>query len=141
MNAVTQLTEAIQAVAPIHGVASNRRIDFKDEATQQQRADAQAIADGWDFSDAATAQREILALRQKAAAALESQADLSLSIDRAIVKEMLAYTNTKLTAIADTLRSKNTITMAERNSFVNGLATQKQAFDAIKARLEAGQGD
>ena len=44
------LTKAIQSVCPVHGVSlgtyedkSTWRIDFKPEATTQQRADAQAV--------------------------------------------------------------------------------------------------
>jgi hypothetical protein len=39
------LTEQIAAVCPIHGVNSERVISFKSEATPEQRAQAQAIAD------------------------------------------------------------------------------------------------
>lgn len=42
---VTALHEALeQAGIPIHGVSANGEISFKDEATQQQRDDAAAIA-------------------------------------------------------------------------------------------------
>lgn len=50
----TALHEAIKAVCPIHGVSvtwSDRtkwRIDFKDEATQEQRTAAQAVMDAFD---------------------------------------------------------------------------------------------
>lgn len=46
---VEKLDAAIRAVCPIHGVASDRVIAFREDATQEQRASAQAIADAWDF--------------------------------------------------------------------------------------------
>lgn len=50
---VTKLDEAIKAAGiPIDGVSgsTNTRIDFRTEATEEQRAAAQAIADEWDFA-------------------------------------------------------------------------------------------
>ena len=38
-----KLDEAIRAICPIDGLDSNGNISFKDEATTQQRADAQAL--------------------------------------------------------------------------------------------------
>lgn len=55
------LDEAIKAVCPIDGVArlaNGVRIDFRPEATAQQRQQAQAVADGWDWSESAQAARE-----------------------------------------------------------------------------------
>lgn len=50
-----KLDAAIKAVCPIHGVSIGRvndkqtwRIDFKDEATAQERATAQAVVDAFD---------------------------------------------------------------------------------------------
>lgn len=50
-----QFTAAVAAVCPIHGVSVGRsndkatwRIDFKDEATAEQRAAAQAVIDAFD---------------------------------------------------------------------------------------------
>lgn len=43
------LAQALAAVCPIVGVNSLRRIDFKPEATPDQRRAAQVIADAWDF--------------------------------------------------------------------------------------------
>lgn len=42
-NNIVAITEAINAVCPIHGVNSNGVISFKDEATATQQAAAQAI--------------------------------------------------------------------------------------------------
>lgn len=59
-----KLHNAIAAVAPIDGVCLRTRtpptveIQFKPEATPQQRAAAQAIVDGWDWSAEAEAARE-----------------------------------------------------------------------------------
>lgn len=60
---VAALDEAIKSAGvPIDGVARLRdgtvRIDFRPEATDQQKAAAQAIAAGWDWSPAADAARE-----------------------------------------------------------------------------------
>lgn len=53
---LARLDEAIKAVCPIHGVAGtqgNVRIDYKPEATAQQRTDAQAVLAAFDWSQAA----------------------------------------------------------------------------------------
>lgn len=39
---------ATQLSIPIWGVASTKRIDFKDSATPEQRTQAQTIVDGWE---------------------------------------------------------------------------------------------
>jgi hypothetical protein len=59
-----ELDKAIQTVCPIHGVNSNGVIDFKDEATEGQRASAFAIAANWDFSEETASQ--IMARLEKA---------------------------------------------------------------------------
>lgn len=51
MSRLTELHKAIAAVAPIDGVDENRKISFKLSATSQERIDAQAIADAWDFTE------------------------------------------------------------------------------------------
>ena len=53
---LNRLHTLIEAVCPIHGVAGDQagvRIDFRDEATAQQRADAQTVVSSFDWSDAA----------------------------------------------------------------------------------------
>lgn len=52
---ISNLDAAIKAVAPIHGISVGRkddkatwRIDFKEEATAEQRAAAQAVIDAFD---------------------------------------------------------------------------------------------
>lgn len=59
-----KLHEALAAVCPIDGVSIGRkddkatwRIDFKDEATDAQRAAAQAVKDGFDRAAAEAAER------------------------------------------------------------------------------------
>lgn len=47
---ISDLHDAIKAVCPIDGVSSDGRIDFQPTATQQQRAAARAIVDGWDWN-------------------------------------------------------------------------------------------
>ncbi len=49
MNNLHKLDAAIKAICPINGVNSDRVISFTSEATAEQRAAAQAIADSWDF--------------------------------------------------------------------------------------------
>jgi hypothetical protein len=55
MSAIAKLDAAIKAVCPIHGVSIGRwddrstwRIDFKGEATPEQRAAAQSVVDSFD---------------------------------------------------------------------------------------------
>lgn len=50
-----RLTETIAAVCPIHGVSgtTNTRIDYRDEATTEQRTAAQAALAAFDWSQAA----------------------------------------------------------------------------------------
>lgn len=52
MSTIIDLTNAIAAVCPIYGVSGDRaslRIDFRDEATPEQRAAAEAIAASFDW--------------------------------------------------------------------------------------------
>lgn len=55
MLTIADLDQALKAVCPCHGFALGedgrtvQRIDFMDEATQEQRAAAQAVVDGWDW--------------------------------------------------------------------------------------------
>lgn len=60
----TKLYEAVTAVCPIDGVSIGRkddkstwRVDFKDEATAEQRAAARAVVDTFVFDEAAEATR------------------------------------------------------------------------------------
>jgi hypothetical protein len=62
MAELYELHEAIEAVCPIYGVDSNKRINFKPTATVSQRDAAQAVAEAFDFaapsnSDAVGARR------------------------------------------------------------------------------------
>lgn len=47
---LNRLEAALKSVCPVLGVNSNRQINFSTEATTEQRAAAQAIADSWDFN-------------------------------------------------------------------------------------------
>lgn len=48
---LARLHASIAAVCPIEGVASDKSISFKDEATPEQRAEAQYVADAFDLGD------------------------------------------------------------------------------------------
>lgn len=48
---LADLAQSIQAVCPIDGVSSDGRIDFRPEATTEQRAAAQSIFDSWDWDN------------------------------------------------------------------------------------------
>lgn len=59
MTIAAKLDEAIKAVCPIRGISIGReddkttwRINFKDEATDKQRADARAVLEAFDVEDA-----------------------------------------------------------------------------------------
>jgi hypothetical protein len=62
MSVINDIDAAIRAVCPIDGLAMNDgqvvRIDFRPEATPQQRADAQAVVDGFDYSPEGQAARD-----------------------------------------------------------------------------------
>lgn len=88
MMTTARLDSLIRPVAPIDGISvgtpgdsSTVRIDFRDDATPQQRAAARAVVDSFDWSDAAHAaweddrQPERKALRVAAASALAANAD------------------------------------------------------------------
>jgi hypothetical protein len=76
---LTSINKAVSKVCPIHGMLSATEPDFKPEATPQQRAAAQAIVDGWDWSAEAEAAREEAANPERTAvrralAAIEADA-------------------------------------------------------------------
>lgn len=89
MTQHTQRLDAlVRAAAPIHGVgvgtlgdSSTVRIDFRPDATPEQRAAAQAVVDSFDWSDAAQSAWEAdrvperKALRAAAATALAANAN------------------------------------------------------------------
>jgi hypothetical protein len=112
-------------------------VDYLNIATQQQRDTGNAVAAGW---DADTESGNTKLLRRLAQTLLDEQREMYLLL-RAVVIESLGYTNDKLTIIANTLQTKGVITLAERNNFVNNLATPAQARTAIKNRINAGEAD
>lgn len=140
ISPVTELDIYLKSLGiPIHGVRQSGGtyiVDYNG-ATAQQITNGDAIAAGWASDPEAG---EVKARRRLATLLLDRPEDLETLL-RAIVLESLGYTNAKLTIMADTLRAKNVITLAERNNFVNGLATPAQARTAIKNRIAAGEAD
>lgn len=87
ISVASQIHDAIVlASIPIDGVsyslATGVRIDFKEEATVEQRTAAQGIVDTWDFGEVATAAKEVLSLKTRAKALLDNNAS---DIERVIV--------------------------------------------------------
>ena len=78
---IDRLTDTIAAVCPIHGVSgtTNTRIDYRDEATPEQRTAAQSALAAFDWSQAA--HDAWLLAKQRSAAV----ADLNASRDEAIM--------------------------------------------------------
>lgn len=66
---LTALTDAIRAICPIDGVSigeAGTHIAYRPEATDVQRAAAQLIVDGWDWSEEAEAARQMAADAERA---------------------------------------------------------------------------
>lgn len=74
MNDIAQLDQAIRAVCPIDGVSGSESptIQFRPEATDEQRAAAQAVLAGWDRSPKAAAEREAARRKQEVIDGLQS---------------------------------------------------------------------
>lgn len=95
MEPLIRLEETIAAVCPIHGVSgtANTRIDYRDEATTEQRAAAQAALAAFDWSQAAH-DAWILAKRKAAAtAAINASMDESIVVARAVTLATLDEIN------------------------------------------------
>jgi len=81
------LHEAVAAVCPIHSVRvgviadkSTWKIDFKQEATDEQRAAAQAVIDGYDTSDSADRVRQTSRNKKDALAKFSGDDDVSIAV-------------------------------------------------------------
>lgn len=119
---LTSINKAVSKVCPIHGMLSATEPDFKPEATPQQRAAAQAIVDGWDWSAEAEAAREAAATRVDAVSGLTEK-----SKHAAAFRALAIVLNAELNA----LRTKV------------GLPTRTvpQAMAAFRQVLESGAAD
>ena len=92
---LTRLTEAISAVCPIHGVSgtTNTRIDYRDEATTEQRTAAQAALAAFDWSQAAHNSWLLAKQRSAAVAALNASRDEAIMAARAVTLAALDEVN------------------------------------------------
>ena len=124
---IERLTETIAAVCPIHGVSgtTNTRIDYRDEATAQQRTVAQATLAAFDWSQAAHDAWEV------AKAKLAERAEYDRRVLTAIVKIVVD----KLNAIhSGSVRQSERISLGGYNVLTNVGAT----YDAIAAARGLG---
>ena len=99
-----RLDTAVRDVCPINGLSvstpgdsSTVRIDFAPEATPEQRAAAQAVVDGFDWSDAAQAEWELSQTRTAALTTLPTRADPIGVQVRIVTDAMQTCTNDRLT--------------------------------------------
>ncbi len=74
-------------------------------------------------------------LRRQAREALDAQSQHLIEVDKAVLVELLLYTNAKLTTIANYLKTKFPADATAMNNFVAGLATAEQGIEAVKDRL------
>lgn len=92
---LARLTETIAAVCPIHGVSgtTNTRIDYRDEATTEQRTAAQAALAAFDWSQAAHDAWLLAKHRSAAVAALNASRDEAIMASRAVTLAALDEIN------------------------------------------------
>lgn len=104
-----RLTAAVSVVCPIHGVSvrtpgdsSTVRIDFRYEATPEQRAAAQAVVDGFDWSEAAQSAWELTRNRTTAlTTALTRRDDTAITV-RAWLVAITKLVNDRLESLGQT---------------------------------------
>ena len=95
MTTIVRLTEAIAAVCPIHGVVGTVTplIDYRDEATTEQRTAAQAALAAFDWSQAAHDAWLLAKQRSAAVAALNASRDEAIMAARAVTLAALDEVN------------------------------------------------
>lgn len=105
MDAIVRLTDAVSAVCPIHGIQggtqSTAQIDFKDEATTEQRAAAESVLAAFDWSDAAQVAWERKKRRDAAVALLNSSEPTMIAV-RALATVVKRRVSTLLVALGKT---------------------------------------
>lgn len=90
-----RLTEAVSAVCPINGISGTveRRIDYRPEATAEQRAAAQSALAAFDASQAAHDAWLLAKHRSAAVAALNASRDEAIMASRAVMLAALDEIN------------------------------------------------
>lgn len=152
MTATERVDEALkQASIPFYGVyqdeESNWVIDFKPEATTQQRSDAVTIIAGLDLSEAGLAARENVRERERAADVIQNSIDKEEKLLKAVllvaldevntIREWLASFKTEVaaaTSLSDLkTRVGNLPAMPDR--------TAAQVKSAVLSKLSSGAAD
>lgn len=145
-----RLDQAIRAAGiPIDGVSGvqgNIRIDFKPEATAQQRTDAQAIVAAFDWSAGAQTTWDNLQARSRAKELLAS-AEAYEKLTRAVVLITLDEINNLRSWIAsfktEVAASTNLANLQSRVAALPNMParTITQLKTAIEAKIDAGTAD
>ncbi len=102
----TRLHSAVAAAAPVLGVSvgtpgdpASVRIDFAPEATTAQRAAAQAVVAGFDWSDSAQAAWELAQNRTRALTAFVGRTDDTAIAVRLLLDAVATLANDKFEAL------------------------------------------
>ena len=92
---LARLTETIAAVCPIHGVSgtTNTRIDYRDEATTEQRTAAQAALAAFDWSQAAHDAWEFSQRKQSSIGVLATSKDSLIVALRGVIEALVGELN------------------------------------------------
>lgn len=103
MAVLIRLDAAVRAAAPIvgvsvgtPGVSASVRVDFDPAATADQRAAAQAVVDGFDWSDAAQAAWELSQSRTRALTSFFARSDETAIAVRAWLSAYIFLANNRL---------------------------------------------
>lgn len=148
MSRVADLDEAIRTAGmPIDGVArlndGTVRIDFHPEATAQQRLDAQAIADGWDWTPLTPVQL----LRREATKLMASEQAEDAALMRAVLLVILDELNlhaAKLNAILTAIDNGANLAAVKTNiTAITDYPTRtaQQVRTAIQGKITDGSAD
>ena len=101
MSHIVRLTEQVAAICPIHGISGGTQataaIDYKAEATTEQRAAAEAALAAFDWSDAAQSAWE-RQKRRDAAVSLLNSSDPTMVALRGFVTVLIRRFRVLLTA-------------------------------------------
>ena len=146
---IERLTEAISAVCPIHGIGGTveRRIDYRDEATVEQRTAAQAALAEFDWSQAAHDAWELAKRKSLSIDAIAMSRDTLIVALRGTIVALVAELNRQRAwnaALKTAVANASTFAQLKTNiATLNNVTpiTKPQVRQAIADQINAGNAE